>query len=160
MKTILLFPAIFVLAMCTSCTKEKDHLTQNFILRSDATRGFSFEKPGIIGLPNKSGAIPDFTVMTMTDHFGTITSTFLSHPKLENRFILVEEFPDFQSAEDFFSDLSDLEAGTFTQFAMNIQPNQVWLVKSNNGTYGKVLIIESKTDDTYTEITFRAGIIK
>jgi len=46
---------------------------------------------------------------------------------------------------------------------VNVKPNQIWLVKTNSGGYGKILILKTKTgyldNKPFAEVNFMADIL-
>jgi len=160
MRTIfkLLFIAFFLI--WTSCDKEKTIPTNEFTLDSEMRKGFHFESLSIIDFPNSSELKPDFIVLAQTNEIGDVLSPFLSHPDIESRFILSDEFDNFESAQAYFDSYSTPENEPFQQFATNVKPNQIWLIKTNSGKFGKILIASTAfnniDDKPYAKVTFKA----
>ncbi len=160
MRTIikLLFIALFLI--WTSCDKEKTLPTNEFTLDSEMHKGFQFESLNIIDFPNSSDLKPDFIVLAQTSDNGDVLSPFLSQPDLENRFILSDEFDSFESAEAYFDSYSTPEIKPFQQFALNVKPNQIWLIKTNSGKFGKILTISTEFNNIdnklFAKATFKA----
>ena len=154
----LLFALTFLI--WTSCDKEPNSPSNEFSLNSEQHKGFLFEDLKVIDSPNSSGILPDFLVLAQTNENGDVLSPFLANPLLENRFILSEEFEDIENAEQYFESYSTPEDGPFLQNALNIKPYQIWIIKTNKGDFGKILILNSiykSIDDTpYAEISFKA----
>lgn len=160
MRTIikLLFIASFLIL--TSCDKDKTLPTNEFTLDSVTHKGFQFDNLDIIDFPNSNDLKPDFIVLAQTNDNGDVLSPFLSQPDLENRFILSEEFDSFESAQTYFDSYSVPENKPFQQFALNVKPNQIWLIKTNSGEFGKILIISTEFNNIdnkpFAKATFKA----
>jgi len=160
MRTIikLLFIALFLI--WTSCDKEKTLLTNEFTLDSEMHKGFQFENLNIIDFPNSNDLKPDFIVLAQTSDNGDVLSPFLSQPDLENRFILSEEFDNTESAQAYFDSYSTPENKPFQQFALNVKPNQIWLIKTNSDKFGKILIVSTEFNNIenkpFAKATFKA----
>lgn len=148
------------LLIMNSCDRAPNSPSNKFSLNSEQHKGFLFEGLKVIDSPNSSGILPDFIVLAQTGENGNVLSPFLSNPLLENRFILSKEFEDIETAEQYFESYSAPEDEPFLQNALNIKPYQVWLIKTNNGDFGKILILNSifkSIDSTpYAEIKFKA----
>lgn len=164
-KTLLL-GLLIVLTSCESDYNSKSEFyTLNTTVTSNIFKGFSFESLNIINYPNKQNTKPDFIVLAQMNQTGTVLSPFLSQQDLESRFILSNTFSDYNSAKSYFDTLAIVENKTLEQSAFDIKPNQVWVIKTNNGDFGKILIVETKTEivennTPFAEIKFKAEWIK
>ena len=160
MRTNIKVLFIALLLIWTSCDKENKLLTNEFTLDSSTHKGFQFENLDIIDFPNSNDIKPDFIVLAQTSDNGDVLSQFLSQPDLENRFILSEEFDNFESAQAYFDSYSTPENKPFQQFALNVKPNQIWLIKTNTGEFGKILIISTEFNNIdnkpFAKTTFKA----
>jgi len=160
MRTNIKLLFIALILIWTSCDKEKTLPTNEFTLDSATHKGFLFENLDIIDFPNSNDLKPDFIVLAQTSDNGDVLSPFLSQPDLENRFILSEEFDDFESAQAYFDSYSTPENKPFQQFALNVKPNQIWLIKTNSGKFGKILIISTEFNNIdnkpFAKATFKA----
>jgi len=159
MKNTAKILALGMLFLFNSCEKDEDS-TQIFALNSEAYKGFLFESMKIINFPNSQNIIPDFTVLVQTNGSGEVLSPYLSNPNLENRFFLFDELEDLKNAQEVFDSIQTTEINTFQKFALDIKPYQIWLIKTNSGSVGKILITETKTenieDNPFAEIKFKA----
>jgi len=160
MRTNFKLLLIALLLIWTSCDKDKTLLTNEFTLDSDMHKGFQFENLDIIDFPNSNDLKPDFVVLAQTNDNGDVVSPFLSQPDLENRFILSEEFISFDSAQAYFDSYTTPDNKPFQQFALNVKPNQIWLIKTNTGKFGKILIISTEFNNIdnkpFAKTTFKA----
>jgi hypothetical protein len=101
----------------------------------------------------------DFIIIPQTGLTGDVMSPFLSHPNFEKRFILAKEFDDAKSAEAYFDSYNVSPDGEpLQQFALDLRANQVWLIKTKDGSFCKLLILETKIDKEtdYVAIKFKA----
>jgi len=157
-----LYGLMIIFISCEEDAPESEQIDQAlienrvFALNSKENKGFSIEKMNVADFP-KSDA--DFIIIPQTNLTGDVVSPFLSNPNLEKRFILSNEFGDIESAQAYFNSYSDYPVGQdLQQFALEIKPNQVWLVKTHSGTFCKILIMDTRIDKTtsFVEIKFRA----
>ncbi len=144
-----------------SCDREKDTPLNEFTINSADFEGFSFESFKVVKYPGFQ--TPDFFVLVQIETHGELKGPFLSHPDMEARFFLAGEFDDLESAEAFYSSYLPEDEKSLQQFALNVSPNQVWLIKTNSGSYGKILILKTKSgqidDKPFAEIVFKAEIL-
>ena len=169
MKTQFKTLLIGLLIVLTSCEGDDNLKSEFYTLNTKVTsnifKGFSFESLSIIDYPNKQNTKPDFIVLAQMNEAGTVLSPFLSQQDLESRFILSNNFNDYNSAKSYFDTLTTFENKTLEQSALGIRPNQVWVIKTNKGDFGKILIVETKTEivennTPFAEIKFKAERIK
>jgi hypothetical protein len=121
--------------------------------------GFSFNDLKIISVPFSDDNKPDFILSVHTNDFGDILGPMLSHPDLENRFIFVRQFNDLTQAQVCFDSISTVSSLPWQTFAYDLKPFGIWLVKTNSGEAGKLLILETRTDiinnAPFAEIKFK-----
>jgi hypothetical protein len=164
------FNLLLILSLCIICSCE-DHnkvTPEFFTLNTKMTSGqipdgFSFSDLKIISAPFSSGNKPDFLLSAHTNDFGDILGPMLSHPDLENRFIFVRQFNDLNSAQICFDSISTVSTPQWQPFAFDLEPFEIWLVKTNSGQVGKLLILETRTDminnAPFAEIKFKPETI-
>jgi hypothetical protein len=161
MKSKILF-VIFLVVM-VSCDKEKNTPSDEFTLKSNQYTGFSFEKLRVVDFPFNQSLKPDFSVLPHTLENGNVVSPFFSHPDLESRFFLSGSFENFENALIEYNNFVIPDNYQFEQFAFGVQPNQIWLMKTNKNKHGIVLIISAifnnNNDTPYAETTFKARIV-
>jgi len=161
MKTKILF-VIFLVVM-VSCDKENNKPSDEFKLKSNQYNGFSFEKLKVIDFPNTENLKPDFFLAAQTLDNGDVVSPFFSHPDLESRFFLSDSFENYESALNEYKNFEVPDNFQLEQFALSVQPNQVWLIKTNREKFGVILIksaaFNNLNDTPYAEATFKAKII-
>ena len=158
MKTRILF-GLFLMILI-SCAKEENKPSDEFTLKSSQYTGFVFEDLQIISFPNTDNLKPDFLVSAQTVENGTVVSPFLSHPALETRFFLSDTFENYENALASYNNFIIPENIQLEQFALNIKPNQIWLIKTNTEKFGVILIksaaFNNNNDTPYAETTFKA----
>ena len=152
---------IGLLLFLFSCDREKDIPLDEFTINSADFKGFSFELFKVVDFPGSQK--PDFFVLVQIETHGELKGPYLSHTDLEARFFLAGEFEDSESAKAFYISYLPSQEQTLQQFALNIEPNQVWLIKKNSGNFGKILIIKTKSgqidDNPFAEIVFKAELL-
>jgi hypothetical protein len=160
MKIITKILVLGVLLLFCSCDDD-DNPSPVYSLNSETYKGFLFEDMKIIDFPNSINLKPDFFVLAQTNDTGDVLSPFLSHPDMESRFVLIAEFQDLESAQGFYDSYLTPEDKPLQQFALNIKPFQIWLIKTNTEKLGKILITETKTSNInnkpFAEMKFKAS---
>lgn len=131
-------------------------VTDVFTINSKENKGFSVDGLKIADFP-KSDA--DFIIIPQTSMTGDVMSPFLSNPNLEKRFVLSNEFDNSMSAMSYFDAFTvNTEELVLQQFALELKPNQVWIVKTHSNTFCKILILDTQVDKktSFVEIKFKA----
>jgi hypothetical protein len=106
--------------------------------------GFSFSKGGVISADYFHNKLPDFMLSVETDSNGNIVSGGLIDPnpsKPRNIFRLTAQSSDTTSARRAFDSLAVAPESNYTYLARELKANQVWVVKSQDNKYGKLLIL-------------------
>ena len=169
MKTQFKILLLVILIVVTSCEGDENSNPGFYTLNTEVTsnifNGFSFVSLNIIHYPNKQNTKPDFIVLTQMNETGTVLGPYLSQQDLESRFILSNTFMDYNSAKSYFDTLTTFKNKTLEQSAFGVKPNQIWIIKTNKGDFGKILIIEAKAEivennTPFAEIKFKAEKIK
>jgi hypothetical protein len=127
-----------------------------FTMSTNDNKGFSAE---YLRLADSPKVKPDFIIIPQTNLTGDVMSPFLSHPNFERRFILSKEFEDAASAQAYFDSYNvDGNGQDLQQFALNLRANQVWLIKTREGDYCKILILETRIEkkSDFAEVKFKA----
>ncbi len=167
MKTKIKLIILTILLLNISCKKEDSSVDEGltiFILDSkienNKGKGFLFESLKIIDYPNSDNIKPDFSVLAQTNDTGYVIGPFLSNPDMTKIFKLTREFSNLDSAQSFFNSYAHSTDTIYNQFALNIQPFQIWTIKTNTGDNGKILVIETKGEEInntpFAEIKFKA----
>jgi hypothetical protein len=164
MKKILLL-IFYILIFLTCACEDNDNRDPEFILNTDIQsgqllKGFSFKKMNIIAFPNSDNIIPDFIVACQMNEFGDISGPFLSHQNLENRFVLLNSYDNINSAQNNFDTLSTISNSPSQTFALDIQPFEIWQIKTNSDEIGVILVLEARSEkvgsSSFAEIKFKA----
>lgn len=162
-STIKLFLIIPFCIFC-SCKDHNSETPEFFTLSTKVTsgqipNGFSFSDLKVLSYPFSNSSKPDFLLSVHTDDFGHILGPMLSHPDLENRFSFVKKFDDLTSAQICFDSIETINISQYQTFAFDIKPFEIWLIKTNMGKVGKLLILETQTDNInntpFAEIKFK-----
>ncbi|MGB8489464.1 MAG: hypothetical protein WCE64_00250 [Bacteroidales bacterium] len=123
-------------------------------------KGFSFKKMNIIAIPNSENLIPDFIVACQMNEFGDISGPFLSHPNLENRFVLLKSYDNINSAQNNYDTLSTISNSPYQPFAFGIKPFDIWQIKTSSDEIGVILILEARStkigSSPFAEVKFKA----
>jgi hypothetical protein len=162
MKSIGFF--FFTLLLISATCEHKETIsapasTAIFSINSETGNGFSFERKTI------SMKEPDFMIIPQKVITGDALSPFLSDSDLGKIFFLVSEFKDSKSAQMCFDSefIRIPETGLLQQFATNLKPNQVWIVRTRFGEYGKIWILDSygnrSSESPYAGLKFKAVLI-
>jgi hypothetical protein len=106
---------------------------------NNTATGFSFSAGGIITMPNAQNRKPDFMVAVWTNVDGAVLGTFFG-ASAQEVFRLMGHFNTLDSAQTFFQNLIDVPGGSYDFVALPVEKNQVWIVKTREGRYGKILI--------------------
>jgi hypothetical protein len=161
MKPLLLVFLISLLIFSASCNKDDESPNNEFTLTSEVYQGFSFDRFEIFSYSVTDNILPDFVVLVQVNAGGDAVAPFLSHPNYEPRFHLADEFEDLESAQEFFDTYSPSGNPNLLTNASTIQPYQVWLIRTNSGGFGKILIEQSRlyqqNNTHFAEITFKAA---
>ena len=161
---------IIILIFCSSifinyACEDKDNKDPEFILNTNIQsgqliRGFSFTKMNIIALPNSENLIPDFIVACQMNEFGDISGPFLSHPNLENRFVLLKSYDNINSAQNYYDTLSTISSSPYQPFALDIKPFEIFQIKTSSDEIGVILILEARSEkigsSSFAEVKFKA----
>lgn len=157
MKKLILFLAM--ITALSSCKKETP-ISSIITLKSTAEnfrlQGFSFAERKII--ESTASRTPDFSVMNQRNEGSEIMGVFLTHPNLEKRFYLAKSFNKMDSASTFFKSLVLSKDTLFQNIALPVKPFQVWIIKTNDAKFGKILIHETIAKEInttpYAEVKF------
>jgi hypothetical protein len=132
-----------LLLICHSCTKNdiptSGTITIENTLTFDQTKqayfgyGFLFSKAGLVStLDNPT---PDITV----DSDGT--NVFLTADNYKKSFCKAGEFADEALAKQAFNRLTEPVISIWEEWANPVNPNQIWIYRSNSEHYAKLRIV-------------------
>lgn len=165
MRTIL--SVIILLLILTACSKEKDtplsgteSLTSELKLvgQTYSYQGFWFDQ-GKTGLynPTQDSAEPDMHLGEMEE--GGKIFAYLESPDPQTVFRLVGSYDNIKEAEDYFDSYLQIEAGSWEDWANPVLENQVWLLRTKEENYAKLLILDTlsyiKDSQKIAEIKFK-----
>lgn len=148
MRTITIL--LLTLSIFISCKKETpDPSTNILVLNSSVVNnksyGFSCSKAQIV--PLNSNPMPDFHVLVESNDMGQPTGVFLSNSNLEKRFYLKSTFAELESARNYFNSCTLSKDTVFQRLAISVKPFQIWIIKTNENKFGKILIHEATYKD-------------
>ena len=163
MKTLFNFLFYLTLFILISCREQDDPtLYGSYKLNSSIPcRGFQFSNLRIINcLIEPISFKPDFIVLAQVDN-NEVIGPFLANLNGENVFYSPAKFNDLESAQKYFDNYKLPEEKYLEPAALNIKPFQIWVIKTNYGGFGKILITFAKGDTIenntpFAEIEFKA----
>ncbi len=91
--------------------------------------------------------MPDFHVLVESNDMGQPTGVFLSNSNLEKRFYLKSTFAELESARNYFNSCTLSKDTVFQRLAISVKPFQIWIIKTNENKFGKILIHEATYKD-------------
>ena len=156
---------LFVLVFTAYACEDKENKDPEFLLNTDPpsgyiTSGFSFKKMRLITVPNSENIIPDFIVACLMNEIGEIGGPFLSHPNLENRFVLVNSYDNITSAQKNFDTIATLSNKPYQTLALDIKPYEIWQIKTSSDELGIILLLETRAEkiglNAFAEVRFKA----
>lgn len=159
---------IILMVLAVACGKEKIPLSgtatiDNRLYPVEPTPyiiGFRFSTASLVRNDRSPG--PDITLLAETDAGGNITTITLNGPPAFNSrvFFRYGEYGSPDEARIAFDGLTefDPEQLTWTELARPLAPNQVWLYRTGDDKYAKLMIADIETglldDRAYAECTF------
>ena len=153
---------LFVLPMACEnkeCCDSPKILSLNSYNLNGKVVGFSFAEKQIISYPNSKNQKIDFTISAQTNDSGKIVGAFLCNTELTRSFYLANSDSSLDSAKIYFDFYKMNKDTIFTTFANYIKPGQVWIIRTNNNLFGKILIYETIAKEInktlYAEVTFQ-----
>jgi hypothetical protein len=154
MKRFLLIFSVSVSLLALSCSKA-DNLNSgtvyidNKLYGSTAyySRGFSFSKAKIVSTQSNPG--PDITIEAGSLTQGGSVQAFLASDNFNASFYLAGQYPTAELAEGAFKSFTSVESNlTWTSFGSPLYENQIWLFRTNDENYAKLLIISDSLNTT------------
>jgi hypothetical protein len=158
----IIFTSFLLLFQIAGC-KESNEVPSKIITIDSSIdngyKGFHFETGKTITYPNSDNIKPDFSVLVQIEQTGFIVGPFLSNPDLTSIFALTATFTDKEQADDFFDNYTVASATNYDPVALNLEPYQVWTIKTNHGEYAKLLVLDTDKvmdiNNPFAEVTFR-----
>ena len=165
MRKLIRIPLFITICLIYACEDHDKTLPEFYVLNTELTtgqqpKGFSYKELNIITFPNSDNIIPEFILSCHTNETGDIIGPMLSHPNLENRFILLKSYDNLSSALNHYDTLSTRSINSYQSFALDIKPFDIWQIKTNSGETGILLVLETRTENKnnapFAEIKFKA----
>lgn len=146
MKNTFIF--LLLVSLFLSCKKEENEVKTSgeVILSSEIlgsepiyyVEGFLFSEAKKIKYYNTSTPIPDLVLENNIQ--GEISGANLTSPQNNEAFYKAGEFENLSEAETFYLNLNNVGAASFSATASSISANQVYIFKSRENKYAKILI--------------------
>lgn len=157
---------LFFIPFFVSCVQNNDNNFPNtFTLNSSKNTGFSFGTMSVVNDTTNNYAA-DFVVVPQLNDSGQLLAPILIQLKLRSNFVLSRQFDTLTDAKTYYDSYITFneDVAKMDIYALTIKPFQVWVIKTGDNTYGKVLIISTKTEylnkSYYSEITFKADLLE
>ncbi len=158
--------ALFFIPFFVSCVQNNDtNFPNTFTLNSNQNTGFSFGTMSVVNDTINNYAA-DFVVVPQLNDSGQLLTPILIQLKLRSNFVLARQFDTLSDAKNYYDSYITFseDPAKMDIYALMIKPYQVWVIKTGDNTYGKVLIISTKTEylnkSYYSEITFKADLLE
>jgi len=125
--------------------------------------GFSFVKGDTVVVSTSAIVKPDIFVLIQRNDDGEILGVFLGGRTFLPTFSLKYASMNSDSAKMYFQNLKEFSDSTYSELAIPATQNQVWVVKTTDDEYAKILIISTSAYDdnsnpsaptSYGEVTF------
>ena len=116
------------------------HATLSTTLVNNNGVGFSFSKGDTVVISNSSIIRADISTLVQTNDAGAILGVFLSAIPFRQAFRLMYAATDPDSAKIYFTNLKEFTDSTYSDLAIPVIVNQVWVVKTHDDKYAKILI--------------------
>lgn len=155
---------LVVAILCIACNE--DNIPSEYSLSSSKDNGFSFDRMNVVNNQIASQIYTDFIVVAGLNETGEFTSPFFTQLEFKTYFVLSKQFDNLQSAQQYFDSYTKMSENEsyFDISALPVQPYQIWIVKTQSNTYGKILILStinySSNHSTYCTVRFKAEILK
>jgi hypothetical protein len=163
-KITLLIIIAFLVLGCNKNNNPKTtgeaSLNSELILEGEtySVPGFSFESASVV-LYNPAGGqtIPD--IFALPDVQNNVYSAYFDTQNTLPSFALVAEFESSGEAQDFFNNYKLVDVNSYSGLAKPVVKNQVWVFKTRNDKYAKLLVVKVdaylKDDEAFAEVTFK-----
>jgi hypothetical protein len=124
--------------------KTSGETTINSKVENFKSKGFSFSRGGLINYPNSQNIMPDMLLLVEITEVGYVAGVFFSPPNNQPEFRLLIQINDADSANKYFSELSELPDTTYNLLAIPLEEDQIWAVKTQDNKYAKILITHTE----------------
>ena len=151
MNKIIITTLLLLILLINSCDssieptpKTSGEITINSKVENLKSKGFSFSQGGLIEYPNTQNIKPDFLLLVHMTIEEPIAGVFLSPPNNQPTFRLLIQLEAADSANKYFSELSEVPDTIYDWLALPLKENQIWAVKTQDNKYAKILILNTK----------------
>jgi hypothetical protein len=117
------------------------------IFTGDGVLVFSFEEGGVVVADSSRAG--DLLSAPLVNAEGQVIGAFLGAPQ-DSSFALVASYETYDEAQGAFNALEDPGALDFDFLAFAV-PNQIWLVRTHDGRWAKILIIAANGVESENE---------
>ncbi|MFN8240097.1 MAG: hypothetical protein U0X39_05010 [Bacteroidales bacterium] len=161
-KLAVILLAILILP---SCKKEKDPVwsgtvTINNILYGSGpyyAKGLSVKTGAIVS--TLDGAEDVISVLADANLDNTVRMVYMAVSNFENAFFKYGTYADATAASAAFDGLTSFDQPAWEPWATNLAANQVWLFRTSQDTYAKILVTaatgEKRDDKAFAECTIK-----
>jgi hypothetical protein len=125
--------------------------------------GFSFAKGDTVIVSSSSTFKADIITLAQTNVQGQSIGVFMGPITARPTFRLMYESTLFDSSKTYFQNLREFSDSTYATLAIPVRMNQVWLIKTHDDKFAKMLTVntvayddssKSSAPTPYGEITF------
>jgi len=155
MKKSITIILISVFLVLLGCSKDKNGrtsgeatLNSERVLEGSAYTipGFQFKTGSVILYnPQTSANTPDIFVLPIADAQGNVTGAYLDSPNILESFALVGTYGSAAEAVEAFNNYTTVNVAGYSALANPILEHQVWVFKTSNDHFAKILILEIET---------------
>jgi len=122
--------------------------------------GFLFSTGSVIMYnPQTSTSTPDIFVLPIVDPQGNVTGAYLDSPNILESFALVGTYGSAMEATEAFNNYTTVNVAGYSALANPVQEHQVWVFKTQNDHFSKILILQIETykigQEPNAEVRFR-----
>ncbi len=162
MRRYLIF--ILLTFLVAGCRKDKDApLSGTFTIDNNLygdgpyyAFGFSFISAGKVSTLDDPP--PDVTLVAVTDLYGNILKLNLQTTNFKSSFYRAGEYANASDARQAYDNLTSATVTQWEDDADAIEENQIWIFRSRNEKYAKILITDTFFEERdiwpYAECTF------
>ncbi len=158
LRSLVLLLALYFISGCDNSTgptepKIYGETTINSKVVNFTVTGFSFNFGGPVTSPNHFNVTPDFFVLVEIIE-GNINGVFFAPGgEFKPTFKRLMSFETRDSAQIYFNNLSEVPDSNYNELALPVKENQIWAVKTVDGKFGKILIINTEAyNDSSTSL--------
>jgi hypothetical protein len=109
-------------------------------------QGFQFNTGSVVMYnPQTSTNTPDLFVLPIVDPQGNVTGAYLDSPNILESFALVGTYGSAAEAREAFNNYTTVNVPGYTALANPIGEHQVWVFKTRDDHFAKILVLEIQT---------------